>query len=476
MSLFRQIRMVGLGQLVKILTQLISIFYLTQLINPEDFGLIAMAAIVMNLAFLFNDLGLSSAIIQKQDISLSFYNLIYKINMIVGFTMMFIVIIISPLISNYFSQPKLVFILFLLSLSFPIMALSTVHKASIEKDQNFKITTNIEIFSSIIALSIAVVLAHSKLGVYSLVLQTLTFTIISSMLYRHHSKINVKIQANSTDKKNSKDLLSFSSNIFLFNLVNYFTRNLDSLLIGKFFSAAILGSYSIAYKIMLFPVQNITSIITRVFLPHFSKNLDNIAQNRKTYFKSLKYITMITAPLMLGLASVSYEFTDLFLRKEWFIIGDILIWLAPTAILQAVISTTGTIFIAYAKTFWLFTLGIIGAILTSTAFGLGVFYDIKTLVLFYFISNIINFFPCFYLAGKILKFNVIYALFFILKYTIPAIIMFVSLNFISLEINFKNTTQSFLIKILIGIIIFTISFITLNKKEIILLKNNIVKK
>ncbi|MCP5810078.1 oligosaccharide flippase family protein, partial [Klebsiella pneumoniae] len=79
---------------------------------------------------------------------------------------------------------------------------------------------------------------------------------------------------NATINQSDKDsVINFSGFLLSFNLVNYFARNLDSILIGRFFSATILGAYSIAYRIMLFPLQSFTFVISRVFLPHFSKGV-----------------------------------------------------------------------------------------------------------------------------------------------------------------------------------------------------------
>ncbi len=85
MSLVQSVKWITVSQVFKIVAQLISIFYLTTLIPPQEYGVLAMAAVVMNFASIFNELGTGAAIIQKQGISVGFYNFIYKINMATGF-------------------------------------------------------------------------------------------------------------------------------------------------------------------------------------------------------------------------------------------------------------------------------------------------------------------------------------------------------------------------------------------------------
>ncbi|WP_343682941.1 lipopolysaccharide biosynthesis protein [Acinetobacter baylyi] len=471
MSLSYGIKWVGLGQFVKVLTQLVVIFYLTRIIPPEEYGLLAMAAIVMNLANIFNDLGTGAAIIQRQNITQEFYNYIYRVNIITGFVVMFFVVIISPVLVHYFQQPELYKIILLFSVCFPISSMSIVHKSSIEKVKNFKVSIKIEVFANLIGLLLAVTLAHLGFGVYSIVFQTIITLLLSTILYIYCSEINVSLK-NSTKSENVSGVLSFSGYIFLFNIVNYFSRNLDVIIIGRFFSSAILGAYSVAYKIMLFPVQNLTFVISRVFFPHFSNQLDNVGANRSDYLKSIHIILSIAAPMMLGLSVLSHDLVHLFFDKKWYLIGDLLLWLAPTAIIQSILSTTGTVFTAYAKTFWLFCLGIIGIILMGVSFILGSFYSIKTLTLFYFIANIINFFPVMYMVGKILNFNVATIVFLIIRTVVPAGIMFLGIWLISHKILLEISYLSFALKIVIGIIIYSILFLIFNRN----LVNSLLKK
>ncbi|MCP5984386.1 oligosaccharide flippase family protein, partial [Klebsiella pneumoniae] len=88
MSITNGFKWVALGQLVKIFTQLVALFYLTHIVPPSEYGLLAMASVVMNLANVFNDMGTGAAVIQRENPSQGFYNYIYKINLTTGFLIM----------------------------------------------------------------------------------------------------------------------------------------------------------------------------------------------------------------------------------------------------------------------------------------------------------------------------------------------------------------------------------------------------
>lgn len=466
MSIVNGFIWVALGQSVKIFTQLVALFYLTHLIPPSEYGLLAMASVVMNLANVFNDLGTGSAVIQRENPSQEFYNYIYKINLTTGFLVMLVVIIMSPLIVFYFNHVDLYPILFLLALSFPISSISIVHKAKLEKQMAFKAVVKIEILASFAAMIVAIFLANLDFGLYSLVIQTLTSISIATLAFLKTSDLNLSIKKTIINQIDKKGIVNFSGYLLSFNLVNYFTRNLDSILIGRFFSITTLGAYSIAYRIMLFPLQSLTLVTSRVFLPHFSKGIESQNKNKDHYLKALKVILSLSAPMMLGLAATSTDFTEIFLDTKWFLVGDLLVWLAPTAIIQSALSTTGTVFVAYAKTKWLFSLGCIGALLSLVSFSVGVFFDIKTLVCFYFFANLINFFPVFFLLKKILGFKYIELIDLVVRSVLPAIFMFFSIKIMSSFCFFSDLELRFVISVFFGVICYLVFYASLNYKEI----------
>ena len=129
MSLIHSIKWIGLSQLIKITAQIVSIFYLTRLISPEEYGLLAMTTIVMNLAYIFSDMGTGAAIVQKQNISINFYSFIYRLNIIIGIIVMLFIFLFTPIIVNYFERDELFNLLYLIALVFPIACLGIVHKS-----------------------------------------------------------------------------------------------------------------------------------------------------------------------------------------------------------------------------------------------------------------------------------------------------------------------------------------------------------
>ncbi|HBQ5196607.1 TPA: oligosaccharide flippase family protein, partial [Klebsiella pneumoniae] len=148
----------------------------------------------------------------------------------------------------------------------------------------------------------------------------------------------------------------------------------------------ILGVYSLAYRVMLFPVQNITFVLSRSMYPVLSHYCDDKSKAFDIYLNTIKNIAMITPVIMFGLSVVSKDFVFVFLGEKWLGVSSILIYLAPTAILQSFISTTGTVFMSQGRTDLLLKISIFNCILQCAAFIIGINYNITTFVILYFFA------------------------------------------------------------------------------------------
>jgi PST family polysaccharide transporter len=173
-----------------------------------------------------------------------------------------------------------------------------------------------------------------------------------------------------------------------FNLVNYFARNADAMLIGRFLGPSELGLYNIGYRLMLFPLQNLTSIVNRAFYPVYSRQQHNPAVIGGYYLKTLSFISFVTAPLMLGLWAVREPFVTGVLGETWLGSAAIIAWLAPTGYLQSLLSTTGTVLMATGRTDLLRSLGAGNALLYLAAFIIGLNDGAVGVARAYFFANI----------------------------------------------------------------------------------------
>lgn len=378
------------SQFFKITVQLINLVYLAKIIPPSDYGLLALATIVVNLGVLLRDLGTSSAIIQKKEISYNLINAVFWLNIFVGLGLMLLLASISSLFSQFYHQPKLIGIILLLSITFPLSSCAAVHLALMERNSFFKRISFIEINSSLISVIVAIILANCGYGVYSLVWQAIILNALSALQFWFYSEWRPKVMLKGWWYE-IREVMGFSVNVSLFNIVNYFSRNADTFFIGRYMSVFILGNYNLAYRIMLFPLQSLTYVTSRSLYPILSRIQTNNEESLKVYQGCVFFILLLCSPLMTGLAMLSKPFIFLVFGSQWSVAADILTWLAPTAIIQSVISTTGSVFMARGSSSLLFKLGVFGAILQVSSFIIGIRYDVVTFAICYLVANVLNF-------------------------------------------------------------------------------------
>ncbi len=461
MSVINNAKWVTVSQLFRIITQIISITVLTRFIEPSEFGILALATIITNFALVIKDLGLSSAIIQKKELTNALKNTVFWLNILFGFSLYILIIILSKPISNYYEQNKLINVLWLLGAIFPISSISALHQALLERDSRFKIIAKIEIISSLFGVVIALILAINNYGVYSIVYQLILTQLISSILILINKKW---VPTFTFNKKQIKSILEFSSNITIFNIINYFSRNADNIIVGSTFSTTILGVYNLAYRIMLFPLQSVTFIANRSLYPIMSRKQENNKELKKLYLKAIMVVMLITTPMMMGLAYLRAEFVDIFFSENWEYLSELLLWLSLTGILQSAVSTTGAVFMAKNRTRILLLLGIFGTALNLIAFFIGSQFSIIFFAQCYFIANLINLLPPLYCAVKLLGggINDIFKILFsTLLNSILMIIIIYTFNYL---FYIENVYFRFSLNIFIGFLSYIIILFILNNE------------
>lgn len=397
MSALSNAKWIAVSQSCRLILQLVGLTILARLVSPTEYGLMAMATVVTNFALLLRDLGTSAAIIHKHEIEDDTICTVFWINISMGCIVGVLLMLSTPYFSRIFNSSELSTILWILALSFPIASLSSVHQALLERKSAFRVLARIEIVSAICGLLVAIIAAWLGAGVYSLVGQTLVTIILSSSQLWIASDWIPRFYAN---KSELKYLADFSGNLTLFNVINYFSRNADGIIIGHYFSAAILGAYSLAYRIMLFPIMSLSGVASRALYPVISRQQSDLLAMKKLYLRVIAIISFIVAPLMAGLVILREPFIHIVFGEKWSLVPSLLLWLAPTGFIQSLVSTTGAIFMARGSTYILMRLGIMSAILQVGAFIVGANYNVEYMAAFYFLANIINAIPCLYFTMR----------------------------------------------------------------------------
>jgi PST family polysaccharide transporter len=245
------------------------------------------------------------------------------------------------------------------------------------------------------------VFAYRGYGVWSIVIQTLLNSLISSVWYRAVSRIRPVLKFN---KKSFRSFISMGSNIAGDTMINYWSRNADNLLIGKFVGEQSLGLYNRAYTLMLLPLNNISRVITRVMFPSFSRIKDNRSEIKRLYIKINQTIALITFPLMFGLAVTSNIFVPAVYGSNWSDMIPILQILAIVGAFQSLLSLSGSIYISLGKARMSFRLTLIYNIVYVSGFITGLLWNgLQGMVYVYSVLAVVGVLPHLYITGRLIS-------------------------------------------------------------------------
>ena len=340
-------RWAGASQILKQILQLGIGIMLTRLLTPADFGLVGMVYIFSGFAGIFSELGIGSAIIQKHGISNRELSSAFWLNVISGAMLTTTMILAAPFLAAFFKEPRLTVLAQVISATFLISSLSIVHFSLLQKEFRFRDIAVIENVSYVIGGVAAIIAALIGFAVWSLVMQVLVTVTVKTLTCTFYSKWKPeRIFVWSA----IRGLLPFSLNLTAANVLNYWIRNADNLLIGKFLGEVQLGIYTRAYMFMLLPVQQISGVVCRVMFPAFSSIQDDIPRMKTIYLKVIRIIALAAFPASLGLMAVVNFFVLALLGPEWSEVIPILQVLCVLSLSQSLGRTTGFIYKSLGRT------------------------------------------------------------------------------------------------------------------------------
>ncbi len=356
------------GQAGKSLLQIASILVLARLLSPADFGLIGMAAAVTGFIAMFQDLGLSLATVQREDITHAQISNLFWINLGLGAATMLLTAAIAPVLAWYYGEPRLNLIGLALAGAFLFGGLSSQHAALLKRQMRFGALTAIELSSTLAGIGTAVALAVLNLGYWALVGQRIITMAVAAAgswalcgwrpdLPRRGPKIG--------------DLIAFGGNLTGFSVINYFARNLDQVLLGRYYGPAAVGLYQKAYDMMLIPLRQINEPVSSIAIPVLSRLADQPERYRRAYFRLLEKILLVTMPMSAFMIMTSDWLVLLVLGEQWIDAGTIFAALGVALFTQPIGNSTGWLFITQNRTHHMFRWGFIGSGIAVASFIIG---------------------------------------------------------------------------------------------------------
>lgn len=389
-----------MNQVTVIVTSFIGLAVLSRLLRPEEFGIVAMVTVITGFLNVFRDFGLSSALIQKKDLADDEIDTIFWISMCSGFVLTACTYFSAGLIADFYKEPAVEQVAKVLSFSFFVASGGSVWANLLIKRVDFKQIFFRNLISLGISTGAAVVVAYYGFGYWALVVEIYVL-LFSNLIFLY---LRVKWTPSFRFKKAYVgSLFSFSFPIFGDQLTNYWMRNVDNLLVGRFLGKADLAFYSKAYSLMMLPVRQISGTISKVLFPSFSMIQDDPARIAAIYLKISRCISFVAFPLMTLLSVFAHEFILLVLGPNWLPVVPMFQVLSLLGMFQAIGTLSGNLFMARGKTMLLFRMGLFSRSCMIAGIVLGLYFGgLMGMIYGYCIASFFAFGPELYFAGSVI--------------------------------------------------------------------------
>ena len=399
MNLFRHISWTAIAQVIRQCAQLIVGIILARLLTPEQFGLVGLTIIFTGFAALFTDLGLGAGLVQRLDTTERDLDFVFWSNLVVGAAVTVTVILCTPLIARFYHEPRLLRITPLLGLCPLLGSLGLVPGSLMQKALRFKELAMIDVATVTISGAIGCLCAFAGFGVMSLIFQTLSAQILSSALRLAVVRWYPRFRVN---WKEGRRLVPFGSGLLGSNLVNYWLRNGDNLLVGKFCGAVELGFYARAYSLMMLPLTQVHAVLSPVLFPALSSMQNSKSELRRAFLFANQAIAVLAFPLMLGLSVAADDFVRVLWGAHWTGSIPIVRVLALNAVGSSVATTTGWIYMSTGRTDRMLWWMIGASPLLLLSFILGVRWGGLGVAIAYTIASLLLWYPQWRLAGSLI--------------------------------------------------------------------------
>jgi O-antigen/teichoic acid export membrane protein len=298
------------GKLLNFIATLI----LARLLVPAQFGLIAYCTIAIQYLDIMNSAGIGSALISRKDKLEEAANSAFIANILLGFISYGVAWVAAPSVAAFFNEEQLVPLMRTLAIVLPIGGLDTVPFSMIMRSLRFRTKVIASISQSFIKGIISVVLALNGFGVWSLIWGQIAGDTLSTIILWSLANWRPTWKF---DKSVTKEVIIFGTHIILVDIAGEVRNNIDYVIVGRVLGASLLGVYSLSYRIPELVIRSFDRVIGGVSFPLLARVQTDKVALKKSYLGYIRYISLFTFSIGIGIAIISRLFVDTFLSKDW---------------------------------------------------------------------------------------------------------------------------------------------------------------
>ncbi len=400
---------------------------MARILSPREYGLVAMVKTLTGFASLFAELGLGVALIQAKTVNELQLSSVFWLNTVFGGVLSVVFLVGAPFIALFYGEPHLQGITAVLAVVFILNALMIVHRCLLTRDLKFRTLSTATIVATVVSGLVGVAMAVLGFHYWALVGQALTMPVVSAAVLSFKCKWTPQLRFSYTS---IRELMSFGVNVLGTSTLDYWARNVDKVLLGKFVGTEALGLYSRAYAFLIARVSGFNRTISQVFFPVLSRVQDDKKRVKAAYLKTIGVISLISFPTTLGLIATADQLVTLLLGPQWDGAVPILRALGVLGITASAGSLNGALFLSQGAARLQFRLGLIlkGVMITGVIVGLR--WGAVGVALGFGVATLLCSYPAISLAGRLVGMKYREYLWVISGPLVWALVMLISVIFL----------------------------------------------
>jgi len=334
------------GQAATFFFRMFSMVVLARLLTPRDFGIVAMATACTGFLALFQDVGLSTAAIQRPSISREQVSTLFWINLGAGALLATFCALTAPILAIFYHEPRVLWVAVIVGTGFLFNGVAAQHRAMLQRNLRFAALTVIDVASTFTSVAAGIAMAATGCGYWSLVGMAIAAPAVSAAGVW---LVGRWVPGGPRRGVGVGSMLRFGGTVMINNIIVYFAYNMDKVLLGRFWGAQVLGIYGRAYQLVNMPTQNLNTTITLVAFPALSR-LQNEPERLRSYFlKGYGLYLALVMPITFACGIFGEDIIRVFLGAKWVDAVPVFRMLAPTILAFALINPFGWLMVATGR-------------------------------------------------------------------------------------------------------------------------------
>ena len=383
------------SQVATQLTRLAVSVVLARLLEPTHFGLLAVAVVVVTFLDIFKVLGTGVAVIQRPVVTDELLNTVFVANVGIGVVATATLVLAAPGLAGLLDDPEATSVLRAISPAVLLSSCGHVQQALLRRAMSFRRLAGIMLASAVVSSAVSVFLAVMGAGVWALVAGTLASSVLTLALAWSSSAWRPGWHFRWGE---FRDVVRFGINVSLADLLEFLVFHFDKVLVARYVGARGLGFYSLAQRLLMYPVFTLTSALTEVLFPALARHQDDDAGLSRGFLRACAGIALVTFPMTIGMAVVARPLVLAVLGPKWDEVVPLVWILAPVGGVQSVSLIAITIFLAKGRSDLLLRWGVMSAALVMVGYVVGVRWGLVGISAAYAVVVVALTYPAFAIA------------------------------------------------------------------------------